>query len=54
MGKAAGSATALFLPDENKPFYNFASLRREAQADFAVKKFQRLEHIVKGHKSTSR
>jgi HAD superfamily hydrolase (TIGR01509 family) len=48
MGKAAGCATVLFLPEGNKRFYDFVSLKNEVKPDFSMTNFGELEKIVAG------
>jgi pyrophosphatase PpaX len=45
MGKAAGNKTALFLPDENKTFYDFEKLK-ETKPDFTFYNFNELKNII--------
>lgn len=45
MGKAGGSKTALFLPDENKDFYDFKTLK-ETKPDYIFYSYKELRNII--------
>ena len=46
MGRNAGSKTVLYTPEENRKFYNFDELEKEAKPDFVVKHLSEISGLV--------
>ncbi len=46
MGKKAGIKTALYTPEENKKFYNFEILVKEADPDVIIKTLAEVKELV--------
>ena len=46
MGKNARSKTALYTPEDNKKFYNFEDLVKEANPDFVIKTLKEVVDLV--------